>query len=68
MRTMFDFDNGKVEYPTDWRYIEDTYAGLGDYPKALWAADKMISYGVQEYSAAAWITKFNVLFTAKIQI
>ena len=25
MRTMFDFDNGKVEFPTDWRYIEDTY-------------------------------------------
>ena len=65
MRTMFDFDNGKVEYPTDWRYIEDTYAGLGNYPKALWAADKMISYGVQEYSAAAWITKFNVLFAMK---
>ena len=65
MRTMFDFDNGKVEYPTDWRYIEDTYAGLGDYPKALWAADKMISYGIQEYSAAAWITKFNVLFAMK---
>ena len=65
MRTMFDFDNGKVEYPTDWRYIEDTYAGLGDYPKALWAADKMISFGVQEYSAAAWITKFNVLFAMK---
>ena len=65
MRTMFDFDNGIVEFPTDWRYIEDTYAGLGDYPKALWAADKMISYGVQEYSAAAWITKFNVLFAMK---
>ena len=65
MRTMFDFDNGKVEYPTDWRYIEDTYAGLGQFDKALWAADKMISYGVQEYSAAAWITKFNVLFAIK---
>ena len=65
MRTMFDFDNGKVEFPTDWRYIEDTYAGLGQFDKALWAADKMISYGVQEYSAAAWITKFNVLFTMK---
>ena len=65
MRTMFDFDNGKVEYPTDWRYIEDTYAGLGQFDKALWAADKMISYGVQEYSAAAWITKFNVLFAMK---
>ena len=65
MRTMFDFDNGKVEYPTDWRYIEDTYAGLGQFDKALWAADKMISFGVQEYSAAAWITKFNVLFAMK---
>ena len=65
MRTMFDFDNGKVEFPTDWRYIEDTYAGLGQFDKALWAADKMISYGVQEYSAAAWITKFNVLFAMK---
>ena len=65
MRTMFDFDNGKVEYPTDWRYIEDTYAGLGQFDKALWAADQMIRYGVQEYSAAAWITKFNVLFAMK---
>ena len=65
MRTMFDFDNGKVEFPTDWRYIEDTYAGLGQFDKALWAADKMISFGVQEYSAAAWITKFNVLFAMK---
>lgn len=65
MRTMFDFDNGKVEYPTDWRYIEDTYAGLGEFDKALWAADKMISYGVQEYSASAWVTKFNVLFAMK---
>ena len=68
MRTMFDFDNGKVEYPTDWRYIEDTYAGLGEFDKALWAADKMISYGVQEYSAAAWITKFNVLFAMKTSL
>ena len=68
MRTMFDFDNGKVEYPTDWRYIEDTYAGLGDFPKALWAADKMISYGVQDYSASAWVTKFNVLFAMKISM
>ena len=65
MRTMFDFDNGKVEYPTDWRYIEDTYAGLGDFDKALWAADKMIGYGVQDYSASAWVTKFNVLFCMK---
>ena len=65
MRTMFDFDNGKVEYLTDWRYIEDTYAGLGEFDKALWAADKMISYGVQEYSASAWVTKFNVLFCMK---
>lgn len=65
MRTMFDFDNGQVEYPTDWRYIEDTYAGLGEYDKALWAADKMISYGVQDYSASAWVTKFNVLFAMK---
>ena len=68
MRTMFDFDNGKVEYPTDWRYIEDTYAGLGQFDKALWAADKMISYGVQDYSAAAWVTKFNVLFAMKTSI
>ena len=68
MCTMFDFDNGKVEYPTDWRYIEDTYAGLGQFDKALWAADKMISYGVQEYSAAAWITKFNVLFAMKTSL
>ena len=65
MRTMFDFDNGKVEYPADWRYIEDTYAGLGQYDKALWAADKMISFGIQEHSAVAWITKFNVLFMMK---
>ena len=46
MRTMFDFDNGKVEFPTDWRYIQDTYAGLGEFWKSLEASDRMIAYGI----------------------
>ena len=68
MRTMFDFDNGKVEYPTDWRYIQDTYAGLGEYQKSLDASDKMLAYGVSDYSAPSWITRFNVLFAMKAPI
>ena len=65
MRTMFDFDNGKVEYPTDWRYVQDTYAGLGEFEKSMWASDQMLSYGVPDYSAASWVTRFNVLFAMK---
>ena len=68
MRTMFDFDNGKVEYPTDWRYIQDTYAGLGEFQKSLDASDKMIVFGVQDYSAPSWITRFNVLFAMNVPL